>query len=475
MAGPLPRVGDILDGRYELLRTLGEGGMAVVFEATQRATGQRVAVKVLAPELSRDPEIVARFDREARAVGRLRTRHVAHVIEVAVTDQGVPFMVMDFLDGRDVASELEARGRLPVGEAVDYVLQTAAAMEEAHRAGIVHRDLKPANLFLTSEGTLPCVRVLDFGISKLLGEASKLTGAGAVIGTVIYMSPEQVRSSSDVDQRADIWSLGIILYELLAGRAPFEGPGHMVAIAIVSEDAPDIRSFVDVPAPLAAAIARMLARDRAQRAADMREVAKLLAPFVEPGSYGARAASYLGGSPPRRPSPSFAGRTLPLHKLQQRTVPLGLSRPAPPPSPPPSAPAPAQSDRRKSALAETVLTKNKRRQANLVVVAGIVLGLLAAIGVVLIVLTVLGRDGVEPEPTASAPSALVQPSGGSPPAPPPPLSITSSAPPATTTAADAAPLLPAASTRVAPSPSPAPRPAADGGAKPVPTENPTLL
>ena len=222
VSGPLPRVGEILRGKYELLRTLGEGGMAVVFEARQKDSGQRVAVKVLAPELARDPELVARFDREARAVGRMRTRHVAHVIEVAETDHGVPFMVMDFLDGRDLSSELEARKALPVAEAVDYILQTAAAMEEAHRAGIVHRGLKPANLFLTNEGSLRCVRVLDFGISKLIGEASKLTGAGAVMGTVIYMSPEQVRSSSDVDHRADIWSLGVILYELLAGRVRAE-------------------------------------------------------------------------------------------------------------------------------------------------------------------------------------------------------------------------------------------------------------
>ena len=406
MAGGLPQLGEVLKDRYELVKTLGEGGMAVVFEARQKETGQRVAVKVLAPELARDPEIVARFDREARAVGRLRTRHVAHVIEVACTDRGVPFMVMDFLDGCDLASELALRRSLPVEEAVDYVLQTAAAMEEAHRAGIVHRDLKPANLFLTTEGTLRCVRVLDFGISKLVGEASKLTGAGAALGTVIYMSPEQVRSSGDVDQRADIWSLGVILYELLAGRAPFEGPGHKVAIAIVSQDAPDVRTFVQVPEPLAAAIARMLARDVEKRVSDMREVAQLLAPFVEADSYGARAATYLGGTPPRRSGASRAGKTMPL--LQQRTVPLGLVRPPPPPV---QGPAPTP---RRAPLAETVLTKEKRAQANLAMIAGIVFGLLAAVGVVLIALTLVGRDR-DPRPPPAAPSARVAPS--SPPAP----------------------------------------------------------
>jgi len=466
MADPLPRVGEILNDRYELLRTLGEGGMAVVFEARQKASGQRVAVKVLAPELARDPEVVARFDREARAVGRLRTRHVAQVIEVAVTDYGVPFMVMDFLDGRDLASELAARRQLPVGEAVDYVLQTAAAMDEAHRAGIIHRDLKPANLFLTSEGTLRCVRVLDFGISKLIGEVSKLTGAGAVMGTVIYMSPEQLRSSSDVDQRADIWSLGVILYELLAGRAPFEGPGHKVAIAIVSEPPPDLRSFADVPEPLASAVARMLAPDRAKRAANMREVAQLLAPFVQPESYGARAAAYLGGNPPRRSSPSRGGKTMPLHKLQQRTVRLGL---APPPPPPPLAPS-----LRTNILAETVLTKGKRRQANLVVIAGIALGLLAAAGVVLIVLTVLGS--VEREPEASAPSGLAQPSGGASMGSAPPPPVAPSAPSAATSAPSSLTPAAAASPRVWPAPSQPPRPAGDAGApKLVPSDNPTLL
>ncbi len=405
MGGGLPRVGEVLRDRYELVRTLGEGGMAVVFEARQKESGQRVAVKILAPELARDPEIVARFDREARAVGRLRTRHVAHVIEVASTERGVPFMVMDFLDGCDLASELAVRGSLPVEEAVDYVLQTAAAMEEAHRAGIVHRDLKPANLFLTSEGTLRCVRVLDFGISKLAGEASKLTGAGAAIGTIIYMSPEQIRSSSDVDQRADIWSLGVILYELLAGRAPFEGPGHKVAIAIVSQDAPDVRTFVQAPEPLAAAIARMLARDVDERVSDMREVAQLLAPFVAPESHGARAAAYLGGNPRRRPSASLAGKTMPLHKLQQRTLPLGLARPPPPPV---QAPTPTP---RGAPLAETVLTKKKRAEANLSMIAGVVFGALAAVGVVLITLTLMerGRERAArpPAATTSAPSAQV--------------------------------------------------------------------
>ncbi len=479
MAAGVPRVGEVLRGKYEIVRALGEGGMAFVFEARHTETGQRVAVKVLDPELARDPELVARFDREARAVGRLRTRHVAHVIEVATTDDGLPFMVMDFLDGRDLASELEARGSLPVAEAVDYVLQTAAAMNEAHSAGIIHRDLKPANLFLTNEGTLRTVKVLDFGISKLIGDASKLTGVGTMMGTVVYMPPEQVRSSSDVDQRADIWSLGVILFELLAGHAPFEGPGHKIAIAIVSEDAPDVRTFVDVPEPLAAAIARMLARDRAMRVPDTREVAQLLAPFVAPESHGARAAAYLGGTPPPRTG-GHAGKTMPLGKqhlkplethLQKRTVPLGVA-----PGSAPSMIAAPVPTRRKAPLAETVLTKEKRTQANIAVIGGVALGLLAAFGVVLIALVLLDRphgDGGSAQPNVSSvpASASGEPS----------LHVPSSAAPTT----PASTIASSVSTPITAPPASSPRPSqmphsppvrgATEAPKPAPTENPSLL
>jgi serine/threonine protein kinase len=338
MGAAVPKVGETLRDRYELVRTLGEGGMAVVYEARQKDNGQRVAVKVLAPELSRQPELIARFDREARAVQRLRTRHVAHVRDIATTDAGIPFMVMDLLDGRDLAAELEARRQLPIAEAVDYILQTAAAMEEAHAAGIVHRDLKPANLFLVDEGNERVVKVLDFGISKVVGEVAKLTENDAVMGTVVYMPPEQVRSSTDVDRRADVWALGVILYELLAGRAPFEGPAHKIAIAVLTQEVPDIRTFAPaLPASIAAPIARMLERDRTKRMQDMREVVVALSPFVPPNSLGARSTAHLApAGPPSSQLRKLGSMTLPLQSSRQlstKTSPLAFG---------PTGPAPVQ-------------------------------------------------------------------------------------------------------------------------------------
>jgi serine/threonine protein kinase len=465
--GGLPKVGELLNDKYELVRTLGEGGMAVVFEARHNVSGQRVALKVLAPELTRDPEIVARFDREARAVGRLRTRHVAHVLEVDRTrDGGVPFIVMDFLDGCDLAKELENRKTLPVGEAIDYVLQACAAMDEAHRAGIIHRDLKPANLFLTNEPGAPggggsgssprtrIVKVLDFGISKLVGETSKLTGAGAVMGTVIYMSPEQVKSSSDVDRRTDIWSIGVILFELLTGRAPFEGPGHKVALAIVTQKAPNVRSFApDIPEPVALAIDRMLERDLHLRFNDMRELATALAPFVTPGSVGAAVVPMLGGgtfSPPMRSA--MAGKTMPLERaVMKKTLPLAMSAfvansgTLNPPSPPSSiAPASASASASLAPISQPTPSSNRippqgggghpfdgsrgaptikrtrgRRNRLPALIAGGALGVLAAIGVVLIGMTMLTTSSGRSKTAAASSSS---------PAPPPPAANTHSTP-----------------------------------------------
>ncbi len=452
----LPRVGEVLRSKYELLRTLGEGGMSVVYEGRRCGVGndgERVAVKVLAPEYAHEPEIVARFDREARAVSKLRSRHVVKVLEVDTTDSGLPFIVMDFLDGRDLCAELEERRHLPVDEAVDYLLQTCAAMEEAHRAGIVHRDLKPANLFLAngapSSSGAPgprVVKVLDFGISKLVNESSKLTGAGAIMGTVIYMSPEQIYSSTDVDQRADVWSLGVILFELLAGRVPFEGPGHSVAIAIVSDDAPDVRSFAPhVPDALASAIASMLRRDRNTRLKNIREVIGALAPFARPRSVGAEVAKMLLGTtlPTRNAS---AGRTLPLSRLQHHTMPLsptyGGARPQPPPSSGPSSSrtpaalassatplaAPPNADlddivaasERRARAAKTVENRRRSGVSWPAVLAGAALGVVAASIVIGLVLLLASWSA--PSRTASTASVRRPPPTIASP-PPPPASI----------------------------------------------------
>ncbi|MBE7454932.1 MAG: serine/threonine protein kinase, partial [Kofleriaceae bacterium] len=216
--------GTVIGQKFWIERELGQGGMGVVVAATHLQLGQRVALKFLRPEATRDPAQVARFQREARAVARLRSEHVCRVLDVG-SERGVPYIVMEHLEGRDLGTALEKGGPVPVAQAVDHVVQACLALAEAHAAGIVHRDLKPSNLFLTRrpEGT-PLVKVMDFGIAKLHDSGDSkpaLTQQGSVFGTPRYMSPEQVRGQT-VDARSDLYALGLILYEMVCGRHPFE-------------------------------------------------------------------------------------------------------------------------------------------------------------------------------------------------------------------------------------------------------------
>jgi serine/threonine protein kinase len=321
-AHALPVPGQMIAGKYAIVKVIGEGGMGVVFEATHLKLRQRVAVKMLLPEMLAHDIIVKRFEREARASGQLRNRHAVRVMDVDVTAEGLPYMVMEFLEGHDLQVELDRRGRLPYAEAVDIVLQACSAMIAAHQIGIIHRDLKPANLFLAQEGDAHearIVKVLDFGISKVQADGdAKLTVADSVIGTAMYMSPEQVRSSESVDARSDIWSLGIILFELLSGRPPWIGTPTQLAAAVVSEDAPDVRTHVsDVPAELATIIATALRRDPSRRFGDVKQLALSLAPFATASGAGRILAESLlhvsSGKFPRvsiRPAPLGEASTI---------------------------------------------------------------------------------------------------------------------------------------------------------------------
>jgi eukaryotic-like serine/threonine-protein kinase len=284
----LPAPGDVIAGKYRILRSIGEGGMGHVFEAAHVRMGHRVAIKVLKPSASQSPEVMTRFDREARAAGRLRGRHVARVIDVDATPDRLPYMVMEFLEGRDLQTELDRRRTFPVEEAIDYVLQACAGIAEAHDIGIVHRDLKPSNLFLCDEGDRRIVKILDFGISKILDEASKLTSTELTIGTPLYMSPEQVRSARTVDARTDVWALGIILFELLTGRPPWVGSAPAVAAAIVTDPPPPLSDFrADVPPAVEAAMRHALEKKADDRFPDVRALASALIPFCEsPNSLG---------------------------------------------------------------------------------------------------------------------------------------------------------------------------------------------
>jgi serine/threonine protein kinase len=279
-------VGTILAGKYRVERVLGQGGMGIVVKATHLQLEQPVALKFLQPRGMENPAIVARFAREAKALAKLKSDHVAHVTDVGHLESGAPYIVMEYLDGEDLSSLLERRGPLPVDEAVGYVLQACEGMAEAHEARIVHRDLKPANLFLATsgDGSAPVVKVLDFGIAKALDDdtAGALTKTSSVFGSAYYMAPEQMRNAKACDERTDVWALGVILYELLTGRVPFEGESvHQVVAAVLEKNRLAVHALrPDVPPELEAVIDRALVNDPGARTASVVELARGILPFA---------------------------------------------------------------------------------------------------------------------------------------------------------------------------------------------------
>jgi serine/threonine-protein kinase len=278
---PSPGIGDVVGGKYRLSRLLGEGGMGIVYEAEHLRLMQRVAIKWLRPDVLALPDALERFHREARAICRMRGPHVAHVMDVDADAAGRPYMVMELLRGRDLEAELQARGALPIAEAVDWVLQACAAIAEAHAVGIVHRDLKPSNLFLAEEAGARVLKVLDFGISKVARDEPSVTVTAMILGTPLYMSPEQVRSARDVDSRTDIWSLGVILYELITGSPPFLGTTTAAIAAIVADATPRAREArSDVPEGLQLAIMTALAKSPENRFPSAEAFAAALTPFA---------------------------------------------------------------------------------------------------------------------------------------------------------------------------------------------------
>jgi serine/threonine-protein kinase len=282
----LVKEGDVLAGKYRVERVLGEGGMGVVVAAMHVHLGERVALKFLKPEHSGNQEVVARFLREAQSAVRIKGEHVARVSDVGTLSTGEPYMVMEYLTGSDLSALLEKRGKLDITQAVDCVIQACSALAEAHTLGIIHRDLKPANLFLTARADgSGLVKVLDFGVAKLLNNDPKvapLTANGAVIGSPLYMSPEQLMGKKSIDARSDVWQLGVILYELITGRCPFDGRTMaeiMVAIG-VHPPKPLRQVRPDAPAELEAIINKCLEKDVANRLPDVAALAEGLLPFA---------------------------------------------------------------------------------------------------------------------------------------------------------------------------------------------------
>jgi serine/threonine protein kinase len=281
------REGDVLAGKYRVERVLGVGGMGVVVAAHHLQLNSKVALKFLLPDALHDSEAVARFAREAQAAVKIQSEHVARVTDVGTLPNGAPYMVMEYLEGEDLAAWIARRGPLPVEQAVEFVLHACVAVADAHALGIVHRDLKPANLFCVrrSDGQLS-IKVLDFGISKMTGSSGSpmgsVTRTSALMGSPLYMSPEQMRSSKDVDAQTDIWALGVILFELVSGRPAFLADSVTeLAIKVANEPTPAIRSLrPDVAEGLEAVVAKCLEKDRRQRYRNVAELALALLPLA---------------------------------------------------------------------------------------------------------------------------------------------------------------------------------------------------
>jgi eukaryotic-like serine/threonine-protein kinase len=281
----VPRSGEVLAGKYRVERVLGVGGMGVVVAARHMHLDVPVALKFMTEQSLTNHDLVSRFLREARSTARLRGEHVVRVSDVGTLDSGAPYMVMEYLQGLDLAALIAKLGPPPIEQAIEYVIQACEGLAEAHRAGFVHRDVKPSNLFLTQRpnGTA-CIKVLDFGISKavaMAGEIPLATSTHAIFGSPLYMAPEQMRAARDVDGRADVWSIGASLYELLTGVVPFAAQTLLdLAYRIANEDPPPLRARrPEIPRGLEVTVLRCLEKNRDRRFRDAQSLAVALAEF----------------------------------------------------------------------------------------------------------------------------------------------------------------------------------------------------
>ena len=425
MAAPT-EPGTVLSGKFRVDHVLGQGGMGVVVAAHHLHLDEQVAIKFLLPNALTDSKVVARFAQEARAAVKIKSEHVARVIDVGTLENGAPFIVMERLVGSDLGDLILRHGKLTVEDAVDYVLQASEAVAEAHALGIVHRDLKPSNLFLTrrADGS-PCVKVLDFGISKVLpppgalpgaeqepGAYAGLTHSSVVMGSPNYMSPEQLASTRDVDTRTDVYALGAILYHLLAGRPPFVAESFAELCSLVLNTTPQPLRPLNplVPEGLEKAVLLALQKHLKKRTPTVAALAQQIVPF---------------GPPHARVSAERIGRV--LH--------------APVTGAPSAAtlPPPAPEDATMDGLGHTVTSK--RNSALWAALAATLLGG-GAIAITLL------RGGADPAPATSE--------SGHAGAAPPPTAVTPSAAPAVTadTPATAAPTTAAPEPVVTPSPGP---------------------
>ncbi len=464
LAGPgTPQPGTLLAGKYRIQRIIGVGGMGVVLAAEHEELGERVAIKCLLPHLAHDAVFVARFQREARAAVKIRSEHIARVLDVSRTDAGLPFIVMEYLEGQDLGALLEKVQRLDASVAVGYVLQACEALAEAHALGIVHRDLKPENLFLTNhaDGT-EYVKVMDFGISKMANagpDSLSLTRTGGgVMGSPLYMAPEQMRSAKDADPRTDIWALGAILHEFIVGEPPFIAASIQEIVAMIVQDpTPSLveraaAKGVAISPGLGAAVDRALEKHASARYADVAAFAFAVAPY---GDEAARASAARIARVLERRARAIASGSSP-----------SISRVVPVPSSSPARPS-ARRDGvgTQSAATWTEVRPPGHKRSRTVLVAA--LGLLGAALVGTVAAVTLNRSGTG-APSASLPSA---PSAVAPPvtSPLPALAPSANTSPAGVGVAEVTPAASTTSKKAAPATKPD---KLDKARKPTPADAP---
>jgi eukaryotic-like serine/threonine-protein kinase len=371
-------VGTVL-GKYRILSELSSGGMGEVYRAQHEILGRSAAVKVLKPELTEDATLVSRFINEAKAASAIRHPGIIEVLDFGVTEDGRSYLVMEFLEGESLGKRIETRKRLPDHEAAELGRGIARALDAAHAKGIVHRDLKPDNIFIVPDidtGERP--KVLDFGIAKLADANSRNTQTGALMGTPMYMAPEQARAAAQIDHRADLYSLGCILYELVVGEPPFvgAGAGEIIALHMFETPVPPRKRVMSVSPVLEAVILKLLAKepvDRFQSAAQVAEALHLRNPA---NSASLTIPHEIAAPPPRRNTmPIIAGAItvciaaavigfFVLSGSDEPKTPAAVKQAAPPapvtvqdPSPPPPAPAPAPAPAPVTTVKPTKTTK----------------------------------------------------------------------------------------------------------------------
>jgi len=428
------RVGEVVGEKYRLVRLLGEGGMGSVYEARHDVIGRRFAVKFLHAELAGHPEILARFRREAQAAGSLENENIAAVTDFGSSPDGAPYIVMEFLEGEDLAKTLARNGPLPIARAAHILIQVCRGLLAAHGRGIVHRDLKPENLLLQQRGDGgDLVKILDFGIAKLKSSEHRpetATRTGMTLGTPYYMPPEQARGQKELDERADIYALGVILFELLSAQKPHNGENYnAILYSILMGAAPRIEAFrPDLPPELANVVHRAMAGEAKDRYQSVSELAQALAPFtgraLTPAPTISNASTVM--APQRISAPGVAAQSVPAASQGTR-APVAFT-----PSP------------------TLELTAPKPSRAGLWIALSV-----ASLGAVAAAAWFVLHAPVTPDHAAATPPALNAPTINAPvPAAPPP--VLAPAPPAPTLAPAPVAVVESAPATVAPPPQPPP-------------------